>query len=60
MNVIENELNEDQILLDQYMKNPSSAWLLTIPKLTSHYQWIEQLRGRIKSQIEPLKTIDIK
>ncbi|CAF3388923.1 unnamed protein product [Rotaria sp. Silwood1] len=59
LNIIENALNEDQILFDEYIKDSSSIWLLSMPKLISHYRWIEQLRQRIYNQIEPLKTIDI-
>lgn len=60
LNIIENELKDDQILFDEYIKDSSRIWLLPMPKLISHYRWIEQLRQRINNQIEPLKTIDIK
>ncbi len=60
MNIIENALNEDQILFDEYIKDSHSAWLLSMPKLISDLTWSEQLRQRINHQIEPLKTIDIK
>ncbi len=60
MNIIENELNEDEILFDEYTKDSRSVWLLSMPKLISELTWTEQLRQRVKNQIEPLKTIDIK
>jgi len=60
LNIIENALNEDQILFDEYVKDSHSTWLLSMPKLISDLTWSEQLRQRINHQIEPLKTIDIK
>ncbi len=60
MSIIENALNEDQILFDEYVKDSHSIWLLSMPKLISDLTWTEQLRQRINHQIEPLKTIDIK
>ena len=60
LNSIENALNEDQMLFDEYIKDPHSAWLLSMPKLISDLTWTGQLRHRMKSQIEPLKTIGIK
>jgi len=60
LNIIENALNEDQILFDEYVKDSHSTWLLSMPKLISDLTWTEQLRQRINHQIEPLKTIDIK
>ncbi|CAF3576543.1 unnamed protein product [Rotaria sordida] len=59
LHIIENALNEDQLLFDEYIKDSNSIWLLSMPKLISHYRWIEQLRQRIYNQIEPLKIIDI-
>ncbi len=59
MNIIENELNEDEILFDEYIKDLHSPWLLSMPKFISNLRWTEQLRQRINNQIEPLKTIDI-
>jgi Tfp pilus assembly protein PilP len=60
LNIIENALNEDQILFDEYIKDSHSTWLLSMAKLISDLTWTEQLRQRINHQIEPLKTIDIK
>ncbi len=60
LNIIEHELNEDEILFDEYIKNSHSPWLLSMSKLISDLRWIEQLRQRINNQIEPLKIIDIK
>jgi len=60
LNIIENALNEDQILFDEYVKDSHSTWLLSMPKLISDLTWTEQLRQRINHKIEPLKTIDIK
>ncbi len=60
MNIIENELNEDEILFDEYIKDLHSPWLLSMSKFISDHRWIEQLRQRINNQIEPLKIIDIK
>jgi hypothetical protein len=60
LNIIENELNEDQILFDKYIKNSHSPWLLSMSKFISDLRWTEQLRQRINHQIEPLKIIDIK
>jgi len=59
LNIIENELNEDEILFDEYIKDAHSPWLLSMPKFISDFRWTEQLRQRINNQIEPLKTIDI-
>ncbi len=60
LNIIENALNEDEILFDEYIKDSHSTWLLSMPKFIADLRWIEQLRQRINSQIEPLKIIDIK
>lgn len=59
LNILEYVLNENQILFDEYMKDSQSVWLLSMPKLISDSIWTEQLRQRIKNQIEPLKNIDI-
>jgi hypothetical protein len=60
LNIIENELIEDKILFDEYINNSHSPWLFSMSKFISDLRWIEQLRQRIKNQIEPLKLIDIK
>lgn len=60
LNIIENELNEDELLFDEYSNGLHIPWLAFLPKFISHHRWIEQLRQRIKNQIEPLKILDIK
>jgi len=52
LNIIENDLNEDRLLFDEYLIDTSS-------KFIADHRWIEQFRQRIQSQIEPLKTLDL-
>ena len=60
LNVIEYELNEDEILFDQYVNHRVPSCLSTSPKFISDLRWMDQLRQRIQQQIEPLKSIDLK